>query len=112
MSGWNTLARLIQCFVTIAGTSQDLHNDAFTQSGFAAWNMCSGSDPRNNAFLKHKNSEGHRLDVERHHAYKNMRAAGKTVVHMIDSEHKKQVVFLLIYHNNFYCSTDVILHSI
>src|SRR6218665_1655526 len=62
-------------------TPQDLHNDAFTQSGFRAWNICSGSDPRNNAFLKHKNSEGQRLAVERHQTYKNMRAAGKTVVH-------------------------------
>src|SRR6218665_1626822 len=52
-------------------TPQDLHNDAFTQSGFRAWNVCSVSEPRNNAFLKHKNSEGQRLAVQRHHAYNN-----------------------------------------
>ena len=82
-------------------TPQHWHKDAFTQSGFRAWNRCSGSDPRNNAFLQHKNSEDHKLAVERYNAYKNlMTAAGMTVVDTLDGEHEKQVggcSFFLIY---------------
>jgi hypothetical protein len=73
-------------------TSQrDRHQGCFTGSGFRAWNRGAGTDPKFNAFLVHKNSDEHRSSIERYEAYRTMSATGRTVVDMLDSEHKKQV---------------------
>lgn len=68
--------------------------DVFTHTGFRAWNRCTGSDPKNNAFMLHKNSDEHRFSVERMESYTAMDTAGKTVVDMLDSEHRKQVTIM------------------
>lgn len=67
------------------------YSDAFTQTGFRAWNRCVGSDPKTNAFLIHKNSDEHREAVSRQDAYRSMAATEKTVVDMLDAGHRKQV---------------------
>ena len=72
-------------------TRQDRRHEIFTHSGFRAWNRCVGSDPKSNAFLLHKNSDEHRGSCERHEAYKAMSDSGKTVVALLNTEHKKQV---------------------
>ena len=67
----------------------DRVNDTFTNIGFRAWNRGGGGDPKTNAFLLHKNSDEHRCAVERYAAYKQMALSGKTVVNMLDNEHRK-----------------------
>ena len=72
-------------------TREDRRKDqVFVQSGFRAWNRGSGSD-RSNAFLQHMYSEEHRSSAEKYAIYKTMSASGKTVVDLLDNEHKKQV---------------------
>jgi len=69
----------------------------FTHTGFRAWNRCTGNDPKTNAFMLHKNSDEHRFAVERLESYRAMDASRKTVVDMLDSEHRKQVTKLTIF---------------
>ena len=72
-------------------TRQDRRKDqVFVQSGFHAWNRGTGSE-KSNAFILHTNSEDHRFIAEKYAVYKIVNASGKTVVDLLDSEHKKQV---------------------
>ena len=71
-------------------------DQVFIQSGFRAWNRCTGSDAKSNAFLLHMHSEEHRSSAEKYAAYQTMNASGKTVLDLLDSEHKKQVESLII----------------
>ena len=72
-------------------TRQDRRKDqVFVQSSFRARNKYTGSD-KSKAFILRMNSEEHRSTAEKYALYKTMNASGKTVVDLLDSEHKKQV---------------------
>lgn len=80
--------------MTVRQESEDRRKDqGFIYGGFRAWNRCTGSDNRSNAFLRHMHSEEHRSSAEKYAAYKTMAASGKTVVDLLDSEHKKKVIY-------------------
>jgi len=81
---------------TSADRRQCQGQDVFTHNGYRAWNRCTGSDPKTNAFLLHKNCEEHRFAVERQQAYGSTSATGKTVVDLLDSEHRKQVINITV----------------
>lgn len=65
---------------------------AFVSSGFRAWNRATGKDPKTNAFIMHRNSDEHVLSVQKYNAYKDMTSKKQTVLDMLDTEHRKQVL--------------------
>jgi hypothetical protein len=99
---YSTMTDSVYCFCCRHfGTDTEIAalrgQDVFTHTGFRAWNRCAGSDPKTNSLILHKNSDEHQFAVERMESYRAMDTAGKTVVDMLDSEHRKQVTIILCF---------------